>query len=168
MDDFYNSFVDAGFLDADPSFSSVDSSGFSLSGFNFGPVATGLKFGGSLLGGFGALQQGKEIAGAYEYNAALSMQQGQFEVDQLDRAETILGGEQRAAYLKSGVTLSGSALDTILNSATQVELDKQTAMFNAQSKANMYDYQAKVAKNQAKFKFGASLLQGGIGLLGLL
>lgn len=168
-DDFYNAFADAGLVAQDPfSGSYSDSSGNTPSPLNLGNLGKGLSLGSSILGGFGAMQIGNEEAGAYEYNANLALEQEKVDLDKLSREETILGGEQRAGYLKAGVTLSGSALDVMVQSASQVELDKQITHYNAQSKADMYNYEAQVAKNQGKFKMGESLLSGGIGLLGLL
>lgn len=165
-DEFYNAFAEAGLVADDPYSSSyVDSSGNSISSLNFGTIGKGLKFGGSILGGFGALQEGDQIAGADEYNAQLALNQGKITEEQLNREETILSSQQRAGYLKAGVTLSGSPLDVMMQSASQVELDKQINRYNAKSKADMYQYEADVAKNQAKFKFGESLLSGGLGLL---
>lgn len=166
-DDFLDTFSDAGMFDAVPS-SYTDSSGNAPTPFNFGNLGKGLSFGGDLLSGFGALQIGNEEAGAYEYNASLAQDQEKIDLDQLDREGTILASEQRAGYLKSGVTLSGSPLDTMVQSASQVALDKQIIEYNTKSKVDMLNYEGQVAKNQGKFKMGQSILSGGIGLISLL
>lgn len=150
----------------DSSPSVVDSSGFSLSSLNLGSL---LKGAGSALGAYGTIIKGNQIAGADEYNANLVLSMGDFKESQLDDTEDLVLGAQRAQYAKAGVTMSGSPLDTALNTATQVELDKQINRYNTQSKANMLNYEADVAKSQAKIKSGEQLLSGGISILtGLL
>lgn len=141
-----------------------DSSGNSMSGLDFGSIGKGMGGVGSLFKVFGDYQQGQQIAEANEYNAQLIMQQADFNIDRLDREETLLAGHQRALYAKAGVTLSGSPLDVMLDSASQVELDKQVMAFNAQSKANMLGYEGEVAKNQARMKMGMDLLSGAMSI----
>ena len=63
-------------------------------------------------------------------------------------------------YAKSGVTQSGSPLDTALASAAGFELDKQIANYNTQSKANMLDYEGKMAEKNAKSQATMQLLEG--------
>lgn len=138
---------------------------FGLDSAQSNSLILGLKEGGNLLSSYGIFEQGQEISGADEYNANLAIQEGDFDVQNLDTQETELLSTQRALYTKAGVALSGSALDVMLKSATQAEMDKSVANFNAQSKANEYDYQAKVAKAQAGFKSGENLISGGLKIL---
>lgn len=164
MDDFYNSFVNAGLLDSDPnesSFSGVDSSGNSLSTIPWGNI---LKFGGSTLGAYGNILEGNELAGANEYNAQLSLEVGDFKIQDIESTEEETLGRQHAMYAKSGVTMSGSPLDVALNTATSFEMDKQIVKYNAESRANMYNYQASVARSRGQIKAGQQLLSGGLSL----
>lgn len=132
----------------------VDSSG---NGLSLGPF---LKFGGSAVSAFGDILAGDESQEAYEYNAQLALTQGQFEIEDLETAQADTLSTQKAMYAKAGVTMSGSPLDTAFNTASQFERDKQITNYNAQSKANMYQYEGKVAKSQGEFKAGESLLAG--------
>lgn len=142
----------------------IDSSIVNSSGFS---VGTGdlLKAGSSILGAAGNLMSGSETQAAYEYNAQLALEQGQFAIQDLDIAEEDTLSTQRAMYAKSGVTMSGSPLDTATNTAYGYEMDKQIANYNAQSKANMDIYQGKVAKSQGQIKAGESLLSGASSLI---
>lgn len=145
----------------------VDSSGNSLS------LGNVLQAGGSFLGAFGDIMVGDQTAAADNYNAQLALEQGQFSVDDLNLREADMLSTQKAMYAKAGVTMSGSPLDTAFNTATQFERDKQIATYNAQSKANMYQYEGQVAQAQAQFKSGQDMLSGatqlaeGAGLLAL-
>lgn len=144
----------------------VDSSGNS----NMPTLPQAMSAGGAILGAFGDIMAGDEANQADQYNAALALEQGQFEVYDLDTSESDTLSTQRAMYAKAGVTMSGSPLDTALNTATGFEMDKQIATYNAASKANMDTYSGEVAKNQGQFKAAGSLVQGAsqIGMLALL
>ncbi len=119
-----------------------------------------LSAGGAFLGAYGDILQGQEQQDAYEYNANLALQQGQFEIEGLDIQETDYLSTQKAIYAKSGVAMSGSALDAAVNTASQFEMDKQISNYNTQSKANMERYKGEVAKQNSDFKAGMSILSG--------
>lgn len=162
-DDPYSFGVDSSGNAPDP----TDFSGGGSSGFNMGTVATGLKGLGSVFSAFGFLQQGKQIAGADEYNAQLAIQSGEIQIQDLDTAGEMVMSTQKAMYSKAGVALTGSPLDTMLESATNVERDKQIVNYNVQSKVNMLRYQGDVAKYESKMKAGSALLSGAGSMLGL-
>lgn len=163
----YDAMQQAGFLDPDPNeamFTGVDSSGNSLSPMPWGNI---LKAGGSIFSAFGDIMAGNQEAAADQYNANLALEQEQFQLKNLEHAEESTLSSQRAIYARSGVTMSGSPLDVALNTATQFEMDKQITKYNAESRANMYNYEGEVAKSRGKIKAGESLLSGAAGLLGL-
>jgi hypothetical protein len=124
-------------------------------------LGQGLGVAGTVLGAYGDIMAGDEAQKADDYNANLALEQGQFEVSDLGTEETDTLSTQRAMYAKAGVTMSGSPLDTAFNTASQFEMDKQIATYNAQSKANMDTYEGQVAKSQGQIKAGESLLSGG-------
>lgn len=134
----------------------VDSSGNSI----MPTLPQAMTAGGSILGAFGDILAGDESQQADEYNANLALTQGQFEVKDLDTSEHDTLSTQQAMYAKAGVTMSGSPLDTALNTATQFEMDKQIVTYNAQSKANMDQYEGKLAVQQGNFKAVTDVVQG--------
>lgn len=135
----------------------VDSSGNST----MPTLPQSLTAGGSILSAFGDIMAGDESQQADEYNAGLALEQGQFEVQDLNTGEADTLSTQRAMYAKAGVTQSGSPMDTALNTATNFEMDKQITTYNAASQANMDEYEGKVAVQQGDFKAAGALLQGG-------
>lgn len=135
----------------------VDSSGNS----NMPTLPQSMQAGGSILSVFGDIMAGDESQQADDYNAGLALEQGQFEVQDLDTGEQDTLSTQHAMYAKAGVTMSGSPLDTALNTATQFEMDKQIATYNAASKANMDTYEGKIAKQQGEFAAISSVVQTG-------
>ncbi len=141
----------------------ADSSIVDSSGNSFMPGSL-LSAAGSGLGAFGSLLAGSESEEASQYNAQLALEQGQFEIKDLEEAEHDTLSTQRAMYAKAGVTMSGSPLDTAVRTASGYEMDKQIANYNAQSKANMLNYQGQVAKSQGQIKAGQQLLSGAASL----
>lgn len=151
---------------SDQMFSAVDSSGNSL----MPTLPQALTAGGSILSAYGDILSGDESAEAYDYNAGLALTQGQFEVNDIESSEDDTLSTQKAIYAKAGVTMTGSPLDTAVNTASQFEMDKQIATYNAASKANMDQYEGQVAKQQGEFGAAGSLIKGaeGIGMLAML
>lgn len=143
-------------------FSVVDSSGNVASGLNFGSI---LKGGGSIFSAFGDILAGQEANEANQFNAQLALDQGNFAIDNLDLEESHMLSTQKAIYAKSGVTQSGSPLDTALNTATQFEMSKQVAKYNAQSKANVSRWQGEIAESQGQIKAGKDLLSGAASMI---
>lgn len=121
--------------------------------------------GASVMAGVGAYMQGQEMAGAYEYNASLELMKGQFEVEEISGEEAAKLSTQKAEYAKAGVEQSGSVLDVALNTATNMEYDKQVAMFNAKSAAAMDDYEAKMAKSKGDMGLSMGILGAAVSLL---
>lgn len=140
----------------DLTLSAVDSSG----NMTMPSLGQGLQIAGTVLNAYGDVVAGKESKAAYDYNAQLALDQGQVDLLQLDKGEADTLSTQRAMYAKAGVTMSGSPLDVAVNTASQFEMDKQIANYNAQSKAAMDTYEGEVAKQQGEFKAGMSLLSG--------
>ena len=128
-------------------------------------LGTAKKAGSSIIAGVGAYMQGQEMAGAYEYNASLELMKGQFEVEEISGEEAAKLSTQKAEYAKAGVEQSGSVLDVALNTATNMEYDKQVAMFNAKSAAAMDDYEAKMAKSKGDMGLSMGILGAAVSLL---
>jgi hypothetical protein len=113
---------------------------------------------------YGTLQMGQAKKAAGEYNAALVREQGVMDLYHIDKAEVATLSSARALYAKSGVTSSGSPLDAALQSAAGFELDKQVSNYNTQSRANMLEWEGKMAKKQADMSAGIQALEGAASL----
>lgn len=137
---------------------------------------------------YGMIKQGQAQQREANYNAAVqdnnaisagyaAIQEGQSaqrEVDQLRETRTRNMGSQRAAAAASGVTISGSVLDTMGDSALQSEKDIQMAYYrgkvgayNQSNQASNYRSQAGMTRtagaNAARssyFQAGGSILSG--------
>jgi hypothetical protein len=109
---------------------------------------------------YGLYSQGKLEQEAYNQNADLITQSAALEKEKITREATLMQGAQRAAYARSGVTISGSALDVMLNTATNYEYDKMIIDYNAKLQASQQRYYGQQAYSKGMFKVGQSLISG--------
>lgn len=93
--------------------------------------------------------QGESQAQIAEKQATASLQQAQSEALAIRRQNERVRGTQRVAFLKSGVTLSGSAQDVIYDSAIEGELE-----------ALAIEYKGKVAYSQNQDEAAYARSQG--------
>lgn len=124
---------------------------------------------------FSAVGTGVEAYGDYsagvDKKASYDMAAGEVEISEQMRLEEIAaGGEelastQQAMYAKAGVRASGSVLDVMLESATNVEFDKIIEKWNMETQINSLKLQGATAKNTGMFKAGQAISGFGQSLL---
>lgn len=112
---------------------------------------------GGLISGLGSLASGMAQAAAYKAQAAaLKVQaQGERNVGSYQSARAQEKGDrvistQVTGTASKGLMMSGTPEDVYLDSATEVALDVGSIRANAQTQANKTDYEAKIAKMNAK------------------
>ncbi len=122
---------------------------------------------------YGSYEAGIEQKQAYDYNANLADIQAKQTQDagditqrQLKEEEITLGQDQEAAYAKAGVMLSGSALDVMLKSSSDMQFEQSVERYNtavkvaqAQSQAAMDRYYGQIAHRQGNIQAGVKSLQ---------
>jgi len=100
---------------------------------------------------YGQYREGMDAAEASRYNADISRQNaereaqmveqsGAFDALQQRKQNRILSGTQKAAYGASGVELSGSPLDVMIQTAGEGELDANIMEWNYRNKAQAIRY----------------------------
>jgi hypothetical protein len=124
---------------------------------------------GGTVQGMGSYAQGLESSYAYKYNARLAEIQsqeaqlaGDIELQRIEESGVSLESTQRMMYAKSGVMMTGSAVDVVQKSAADVEKDKMISKFNTAVTVRDYLSQAQQDKNAAKM----AKVGGTIGLIG--
>lgn len=142
-------------------------------------VVGGLSLVGGVLGAAGAEQEADARSAAANYNASianqnadLSLQQAtEQERQQREYAYQALGNE-RASYGASGVSMSGSALDVLQESARNAELDALNIRHAGQVKAWQYrsgarldSMSANAAQSAGQFGVMSALLSGASGAI---
>lgn len=130
---------------------------------------------GGLMGAAGAIQQGQAESVAAEMNAQQAERNATMalarsaEQERRARIEgTKVLGDMRAGYGASGVTLEGSPLDVLQESAQTAELDALNIRYEGQAQAVGFRNEAKLermrgasAKTRGYFSAASSLLSAG-------
>lgn len=130
---------------------------------------------GDAIAAVGYVQEGRAARMAGEYNAQVAEQNAAYSLEQAkedERRQRQLAkkfiGEQRASYGASGITMDGSALDVLQESAANAELDALTIRFTGRQRYSAYVNEANAertsGKNQQKaayLKAAAKLADGG-------
>jgi hypothetical protein len=119
-----------------------------------------LQLGSSALSAYGSYTQGVAEKKAYGVEAQEVEMAGAEKIKEMEVAGEELTSTQRAMYAKAGVRESGSVLEVMLNSATNVEFDKLIEEWNTKVKVDALRYAGAVAKQKGEFQAGMSLLQG--------
>ena len=136
---------------------------------------------------FGDLFAGKAAQQAANYNAKIAesnkkikdMESKQimsvhndYNLPKFDKTVEEIQGTTRVSYLKSGVTLSGTANEALYANALELETDRDIMQYNAenardtkinegimlQAEADLSRWRGKVAKKASYFAAGSSLL----------
>lgn len=141
------------------------------------PIAGVMGIAGGLVQGIGAYQSQMTQAAQYDAQGKLLTKQAQGErnVGAYESARAQEKGDRAVAQQVTGMAAkgldisSGTPLDVIQDSATEVALDVGTIRSNFQTQSNKTEYEAKVAKMNAKSAKAAAPLAfiapviGGIG-----
>lgn len=99
-------------------------------------AGTGVAVAGKLEAASAAREAGRFNAKVAENNAKAEQDKAQFEAQQIRKRNLVMLGKQKAAFAKSGVNLSGSALDVMFDSESQGELDVLAAVYGGNLGAN--------------------------------
>lgn len=143
-------------------------------------LGTALTVGSTLLGTFGALQQGKAASDAAKYNAEIQRQQAAQEEANAAARATEQGtrtrqkvAATRAAAVQSGLELDGSVADILDVVETQGALEGLTSLYEGTLKARglrasaaLNDSNARNSRTAGFIGAGTSLLTGASKLYG--
>jgi hypothetical protein len=119
-------------------------------------AAAGIGAAGSAISAVGQYSSSRSAAAADEQNADLAIQQGQSEASIIRERAGRAAGANRAAIGGSGVDVSGFD-DALMDSATNAELDAQTALWNRKTEAANYRSRARQSRSA-----GAGAIVGGV------
>lgn len=121
----------------------------------------------------GAISQAAAASNAADFNATIAQQnadiarqQGAADQERQKRLAIKALGDITAGYGASGVSMEGSPLDVLAESARQAELDYQTIGYNAELKAMGYTNTATLEQYKGQAAETAGYLQAGSSLLG--
>lgn len=110
----------------------------------------------AVVSAIGAITQGRQAAAASTYNATVA-EQNSTSAQQQAQAASIIQQENAkkaigatvAGYGASGITMEGTPLDVLANSASVAERDRQNILYKGQLQAAGYTDQAQLDRYQA-------------------
>ena len=130
---------------------------------------------GQLDAGNAARKAGNAEGDLLEKNADRVEEMGEYTAFRHNMKVKKVLGAGRAAYAASGVTMSGSAMNVMRESAVEGERDRLTILYNAKVKADtMRDqadiarYRGKAAQAAAQYKAAGTVLSGAGQIFGAL
>lgn len=105
----------------------------------------------------GSAAQGQQVAASQNAQAESLERQAKdrqriaaFEANRLREEGERIGGRQRAGILSSGVSIEGSPLDVVSDTAAEVALDQDMIRRNAKMRADEFRFEAGLARNNAR------------------
>ena len=139
-----------------------------------------MSFFGDLMGGKAAQQAAEYNAKIIERNALIKKQEAEqimsvhnnYNLPKFDKTVVEIQARTKVSYLKSGVTLSGTPLESLYSNALELETDRDIMQYNAenardtkinegimlQAEADLSRWRGKVAKKASYYAAGQSLL----------
>jgi len=110
-------------------------------------------------------QTAKYNARVAEMQAEAIRRQGKLQQYRLKRAKRRMLGKQRALYAKAGLSLEGTPLEVLADTAAQYDLDLATSRYNTEVGARSSLYEADYQRYAGKQAYRAGLLGMGETLL---
>ena len=124
------------------------------------PLAIGATLVGSVMQAQGQKKQYEAEARSAEYNAAVTRQEANAEEARRRRESQRQLGAIKAGRAKSGVTMEGTPLLVLEESAELAEIDALSAQWSGQASAKLDEQRARSARKAIPYAVGASLLSG--------
>lgn len=157
-------------------------SGIEISAATASYIAAASAAASAVVGTVGAISTGISQNQAAKYNAQVAQnnadaatQAANFETEAERRRQMRLFGAQRAAYGKAGVTMEGTPLDVVGDTAAEGELDALAILYQGQlgynrgqSEASLQRYAGRSALTSGYIGAGSSILKGAGAARGLL
>lgn len=119
-----------------------------------------LTVGSLLFGAMGTSQDYDAGASAADYNAAADRMEANSEEERIRRESARRIAQQRSGISKSGVTMEGTPLLALAESAELAELDALNVRYTGEVSAGLYEKRAASTRKAKGAAVGASLLKG--------
>lgn len=137
-------------------------------------VAIPIMLAGAAISAYGAMSQANAQKTASTFNSALNernalvaTQQADAEAARIGRVSRQVQGSMAAGFGASGLTMEGSALDALGNSAAQAQLDIENVKYRGtlqamgyHSSAELDTMQGKTAQEQGYYRAASEVLTG--------
>lgn len=133
----------------------------------------GVSAGNSAVAGFGEYESGQQQKKAYDYDAAVTLQEMQNKVQTSEAKYSNLIGKQATAFANAGVDIaSGSPLLVMLHTSAQGGVEQESEIQAGTEEAALQRYYGRVAAFQGTVggisTFLSGLSKAGMGIAGIL
>lgn len=132
-----------------------------------GVIGAGVQLMGGMMAAGGAQAEGQKAKQIAETNAARLEKQGRYQAQQLRRKASYVNGQATAQAAANGLAISGSALDILMDSAVQGEIDAANAQANARDEAHVQRLEGDAAVTRANNAAMSHMIGGFSGFLKL-
>lgn len=130
-------------------------------------IPLALMAGGALLKGVGQFQAGRANKAIAQTNARTSILEGNAQANRIRDLARIQTGRQFAAQAESGFAVNqGSAVDSLVESQTNAELEAMDALRTARSRAAAYQQQGAQAYKEGIYGLAGSVIGGAADVVG--
>lgn len=106
----------------------------------------------------GSLKDGQDQESAGKYNAEVASLTSHEQARRDEIQARMVIGQDRASYGASGVTLEGSPLDVLQQSAKMAELDRLTTIYAGETQSAAYSASASAAKTKSALSASGTLV----------
>ena len=115
------------------------------------PIVAGfISAAGTMFSAMSQAQAARSQAAQFERQAQIERDRGIFESQRERERHRRVAGEQRAAFLASGVALEGSPTDVIVDSGQENEIDIEAIKYGARIREDNYRFSAQMARHNAR------------------
>lgn len=132
-----------------------------------GVIGAGVQLMGGMMAAGGAQAEGQKAKQIAETNAARLEKQGRYQAQQIRRKASYVNGQATAQAAANGLAISGSALDILMDSAVQGEIDAANAQANARDEAHVQRLEGDAAVTRANNAAMSHMIGGFSGFLKL-
>jgi hypothetical protein len=124
-----------------------------------------VQLGGSMMSAAGAQAEGAKAKQISDANALRLEKQGRYQARQIRRKASYVNGAATAQAAANGMAISGSALDIIMDSAVQGEIDASNAIRNNNDNAHIQRLEGEAAVQRANNAAMSHIIGGFSGFL---
>lgn len=124
-----------------------------------------VQMGGAMMSAAGAQAEGAKAKQIADANALRLEKQGRYQARQIRRKASYVNGQATAQAAANGMAISGSALDIIMDSAVQGEIDAANAVRNNNDDAHIQRLEGEAAVQRANNAAMSHIIGGFSGFL---
>jgi hypothetical protein len=133
-----------------------------------GIIGAGLSLAGSAINASGAMAEGRAKQNIANQNAALLIQQGKYEAQQIRKKGMRVNSRTATQAGGRGLMLAGSMLDIMADSSAQAEIDATNTEKTAEAQGRVQKAQGEAAMTQARYSATGAIIGGATNFLRMI